>query len=380
MTRPYHVLVATDSFKGSATSEHAGELMARGVRRACRDAEVRVVPIADGGEGTVEALVRGLGGRRRRVRVQGPLGAPVDATYGILPGGAAVIEMAEASGIAYSSCTEEDALRASTYGVGQLVSDALDQRVRRIYIGLGGSATSDGGAGLACALGARLLDATGEEVEPGLAGLRDVVRIDLSGFDRRAQMAEVVLLTDVTNPLCGLNGAIRVYGGQKGVPAARFGELDAWMVRYAGLVDHATHTDASRLPGAGAAGGLGFGLAAFCGARLERGIEAVLDALDFDGMLRDVDLVITGEGRMDAQTAQGKAPVGVARRARSKGIPVVAIVGSRADDLGGVYGQGIGLVVPAVTAPCTLPEAFTRTETNLPLAGETAMRAFLLGR
>ena len=380
MAQPYRVLIATDSFKGSASSAHAGELIASGVRRACGDAQTRVVPIADGGEGTVDALVGGLGGTKRRVNVQGPLGKTVTATYGLLPGGAAVIETAAAAGITLSSCSEQDALRASTYGVGQLVSDALDQGVRRIYIGLGGSATSDGGAGLACALGARLLDATGDPVEPGLAGLRDAVRIDMAGFDRRAQMTEIILLTDVTNPLCGLDGAIRIYGEQKGVPTARLGELDTWMVCYAGVVDHATHTDVSRLPGAGAAGGLGFGLAAFCGARIERGIEAVLDAVRFDEMLRGVDLVITGEGRMDAQTAQGKAPVGVARRAHSKGIPVVAVVGSRADDLGGVYGQGIGLVIPAVTAPCTLAEAFARTERSLPLAGETAMRAFLLGR
>lgn len=380
MTRPYRVVIATDSFKGSASSAHAGELIARGVRRACRDVQTTVVPIADGGEGTVDALIAGLGGFERSVEVRGPLGVPVTATYGLLPGGTAVIEMASAAGITLSGCSEEDALHASTYGVGQLLADALDQGVQRVYIGLGGSATSDGGAGLACALGARMLDATGEPVEPGLAGLRDVVRIDLADFDRRAQMTEIVLLTDVTNPLCGLNGAIRIYGEQKGVPTGRLGELDTWMVRYAGLVDHATHTDCSRLPGAGAAGGLGFGLAAFCGARIERGIEAVLDALHFDELVRGADLVITGEGRMDAQTAQGKAPVGVARRARNKGIPVVAVVGSRADDLGGVYGQGIGLVVPAVTAPCTLAEAFARTEQSLPLAGETAMRAFLLGR
>lgn len=379
MARDYRVLVASDSFKGSATSERVNRLIARGVKRVCPTAQVDCVPIADGGEGTVAALTSALGGTLRHVRVEGPLGQPVEVSYGLLPGDAVVIEMSAAAGITQTSRSEEDALHASTFGVGQLLLDALDQGARTIYMGLGGSATSDGGAGMAEALGARMLGVDGEPVERGLAGLRDLATIDLRALDLRVRLAKIVLLTDVTNPLCGLTGAIRTYGAQKGLPERRFGELDAWMVRYAGLVDHATHSNASGLPGSGAAGGLGFGMVAFCGARIQRGIETVLDAIDFNRRLRGVDLVITGEGRMDAQTAQGKAPVGVARRARAHGISVVAVVGGRAADLGGVWGQGIGLVIPTVIEPMSLTEAINRTEVLLPLAGESAMRAFLLG-
>jgi glycerate kinase len=376
---PLRVLIAVDSFKGSVTSAQAGELIARGVRRACPRAQTQVVPIADGGEGTLDALLA-QGGSRRRVQVEGPLGVPVEACYGVLDDGSAVVEMASAAGIGLSSCSEADALRASTFGVGELLRDALDQNAHRIYLGLGGSATSDGGAGALCALGARLLDQAGGPVGRGLAGLRDVARVDLSSLDDRLRQTEIVLLTDVSNPLTGPSGAVRVYGPQKGVPRGRLSEADVWMARYAQAVCLASKTDYVDHPGAGAAGGLGFGLMACAGAHCERGIEAVLDAVGFDRLLAGTDFVITGEGRMDAQTAQGKAPVGVARRARAKGIAVAAVVGSRADDVGGVWGQGIGLIIPAVTEPMSLSEAFARTRSTLPIAGESAMRAFLLGR
>ena len=373
------VLIAIDSFKGSATSAKAAELIAQGVQRACPQAHVHCVPIADGGEGTVDALLAARGGERRTLQVEGPLGGQIEVSYGILSDGSAVMEAASAAGIGLSSCSEEDALHASSFGLGQMILDALDRGSGRIYLGLGGTGTSDGGAGLAQALGARVLALDGSEVSRGLIGLRDAVRIDLSGLDFRLKVTEIVLLTDVTNPLYGLDGAIHVYGPQKGLPQDKLGVFDSWMVRYAHAMMEAVGKDKSRMHGAGAAGGLGFCLAALCGATPKRGIEEVLNAIDFDHMLRSVDLVITGEGRMDAQTASGKAPVGIARRARSRGIPVIAVVGSRADDLGAVWGQGIDLVIPAVTAPMTLEQACARTSISLPLAGETAMRAFMLG-
>lgn len=376
------VLIASDSFKGSATSREVGELLAQGIRRVTPDARVQVVSIADGGEGTVEALVSGCGGEYREATVEGPLGEPVRATYGIVdgekPGDTAVIEMAAAAGITLTHQTEEDALRASTYGVGQLVLDAIDAGARHVCVGLGGSATSDGGAGMAEALGVRLLDADGNGVPRGLAGLERLASIDVSGLDPRLADVDVVALTDVTNPLVGPKGAIHIYSHQKGVPYEHMDRYDRWMAGYARAVERATDVAVADLPGAGAAGGLGAGLAAFCGARVERGIEYVLDAIDLEGRLEGVDLVITGEGRMDAQSAFGKAPVGVAERAKRRGIPVVAVVGSRADDLGSVYECGIDLVLPICTGPITLEESMRSAGRLLPLAGETAIRAFLL--
>lgn len=371
------VLIAMDSFKGSASSAEVERLAAEGVRRVCPEAEVTCVPVADGGEGTVEALAAGLGGELRTNVVEGPLGTPVEAVW-CLAGETAVIEMAAAAGIGYSSCTPEDALAASTYGVGQLVLEAVHAGARTVAVGLGGSATSDGGAGMAQALGARLLDAAGREVPRGLAGLASLAHIDASHMASELAGVEVVALTDVTNPLVGPSGAVAVYGPQKGVDPACVAGYDAWMGRYAGLVERATGVSVARLPGAGAAGGLGAGLAAFCGARIESGIDYVLDAVGLDARVAEADLVITGEGRMDAQTANGKAPVGVSRRAKAAGVPCVAVVGSRADDLGAVYERGVGLVVSCVTRPCSLDEALARTSVSVPLAAEAAVRAYLL--
>lgn len=374
------ILIASDSFKGSASSREVNELVERGVRRVCPDARVTSFAIADGGEGTVEALVSACGGVVRTVEVSGPLGEPVQARYGLVGTDTAVIEMAEASGITLIEQNSENARRASSLGVGQLVLDALDQGARRIYLGLGGSATSDGGVGMAKALGVRFLDADGAPVPCGLAGLAHLATIDCSRVPERVRQAEFVALTDVSNPLTGPGGAVFVYGPQKGIEPDELVLLDSWMEGYARLLGEAVGRDVATLPGAGAAGGLGAALMAFCGARVEPGIEFVLDAIGLEQALSDVDLVITGEGRMDAQSAFGKAPVGVAARAKRLGKPVVAIVGCRADDLGTVYEAGIDLVIPAVTAPCSLPECLARTEVSLPIAGETAMRAYLLGR
>ena len=374
------VLIAPDSFKGSASSREVGELIEKGVLRAMPDARVTRLQIADGGEGTLDAVLAARGGKTVGLEVAGPLGQPVRTRYGIVDASTAVIEMAEAAGITLVTPGAEAALRASTFGVGQLVLDAVRRGARRVLVGLGGSATSDGGAGLARALGARLLDARGREVPAGIAGLKELASVDLSGMAPELRGVEFVALTDVTNPLCGEAGAVRVYGPQKGIPAEMLGECDAWLGRYAALLAEAVSKDCAQVPGAGAAGGLGFGLAALCEARIERGIEYVLDEIRIDEALEAVDLVITGEGRMDAQSAFGKAPVGVARRAKALGIPVVAVVGSRTEDLGDVYQAGIDLVVPAPIGPATLEACMTGVETLLPLAGETAMRAFLLGQ
>lgn len=399
--RPRRVLLAIDSFKGSVSSAQAEAAVAEGVRRVWSDAQVATLPLADGGEGTLDA-VAACGGEFVTCEVAGPLGDRVSARM-LVDGerGSAVIEMAEAAGIGYSPCTELSALAATTYGVGELMLRAVRAGARTLYIGLGGSATNDGGAGMLQALGARLVDEHGRDIAPGLAGLEHVVSIDLAPALRALNGARVVVLSDVENPLVGRRGALAVFGGQKGLPtddAEALSRCDSWMVDYGRLLDAAiaearaqgllrvpegarTFGSVLGVPGAGAAGGLGAALLALC-AELRSGVETVLDLVGFDERVRDVDLVITGEGNMDEQSAAGKAPVGVARRAKRHGKPVVAVVGGRADNLDAVYGQGIDLVLPACRKPMDLERAIDPQEatTNLICAGEAAARSCDLGR
>ncbi|WP_432318371.1 tRNA adenosine(34) deaminase TadA [Collinsella aerofaciens] len=399
--RPRRVLLAIDSFKGSVSSAQAEEAVAEGVRRVWPDAQVSALPLADGGEGTLDA-VAACGGEVVACEVAGPLGDCVSARM-LVDGEheSAVIEMAEAAGIGYSPCTEPAALAATTYGVGELMLRAVRAGAKTIYIGLGGSATNDGGAGMLQALGARVVDDQGCDVAPGLAGLEQVASIDLAPALRALNGARIVVLSDVENPLVGRRGALAVFGGQKGLPtgdADALGRYDSWMVGYGRLLDAAiagmraqgllrvpegarTFGSVLGVPGAGAAGGLGAALLAL-GAELRSGVETVLDLIGFDEHVRDADLVITGEGNMDEQSAAGKAPVGVARRAKRYGKPVVAVVGGRADNLDAVYGQGVDLVLPVCRKPMSLEEALGMQETvaNLACAGEGAARAYDLGR
>lgn len=399
--RPRHVLLAIDSFKGSVSSSQAESAVAEGVRRVWPDAQVSALPLADGGEGTLDA-VAACGGEIVTCEVTGPLGKRVAARMLVdVERESAVIEMAEAAGIGYSPCTELSALAATTYGVGELMLRAVRAGAKTIYIGLGGSATNDGGAGMLQALGARVVDDRGCDVAPGLTGLEHVVSIDLAPALRALNGARVVVLSDVENPLVGRRGALAVFGGQKGLPAddaEALNRCDSWMVGYGRLLDaeiagaraqgllctpEGARTFGSVLgvPGAGAAGGLGAALLAL-GAELRSGVETVLDLVGFDARVRDVDLVITGEGNMDEQSAAGKAPVGVARRAKRYGKPVAAVVGGRADYLDAVYGQGIDLVLPICRKPMPLDQALGVQEatTNLICAGESAARSYDLAR
>lgn len=399
--RPRRVLLAIDSFKGSVSSAQAEAAVAEGVRRVWPDAEVRALPLADGGEGTLDAIAA-CGGELSTCDVAGPFGERVSARM-LVDGEreSAVIEMAEAAGIGYSSCTESAALAASTYGVGELMLRAVRTGARTLYIGLGGSATNDGGAGMLQALGARVVDDRGCDVAPGLAGLEQVASVDLAPALQALGGSRIVVLSDVENPLVGRRGALAVFGGQKGLPtddAEALGKYDSWMVGYGRLLDAAiievraqgllrvpegarTFGSVLGVPGAGAAGGLGAALLAL-GARLRSGVETVLDLVGFDERVRDTDLVITGEGNMDEQSAAGKAPVGVARRAKRYGKPVVAVVGGRAVNLDAVYGQGIDLVLPICRKPMDLERALDSQEatTNLICAGESAAQAYDLAR
>ena len=399
--RPRRVLLAIDSFKGSVSSAQAESAVAEGVRRVWPDAEVSTLPLADGGEGTLDA-VAACGGEIVTCEVAGPLGEHVSARMLVdAERESAVIEMAEAAGIGYSPCTESAALAASTYGVGELMLRAVRAGAKTLYIGLGGSATNDGGAGMLQALGARLVDDRGCDIAPGLAGLEQVTGVDLVPAVRALDGVRIVVLSDVENPLVGRRGALAVFGGQKGLPtddAEALHKYDSWMVGYGRLLDAAIAEARARellrvsegartfgsvlgVPGAGAAGGLGAALLAL-GVELRSGVETVLDLVGFDERVRDVDLVITGEGNMDEQSAAGKAPVGVARRAKRYGKPVVAVVGGRADNLNAVYEQGVDLVLPICRKPMPLDQALDPQEatTNLICAGESAAQAYDLAR
>lgn len=399
--RPRRVLLAIDSFKGSVLSSQAESAVAGGVRRVWPDAQVSALPLADGGEGTLDAVAV-CGGEIVTCEVAGPSGKRVAARM-LVDGEheSAVIEMAEAAGIGYSPCTESAALAATTYGVGELMLRAVRTGAKTLYIGLGGSATNDGGAGMLQALGARLVDGCGCNIAPGLAGLEQVASVDLAPALQALDDARIVVLSDVENPLVGRRGALAVFGGQKGLPTGDVEALsgyDVWMVGYGRLLDTAiaearaqgllrvpegarTFGSVLGVPGAGAAGGLGAALLAL-GAELRSGVETVLDLIGFDEHVRDVDLVITGEGNMDEQSAAGKAPVGVARRAKRYGKPVVAVVGGRADNLDAVYERGIDLVLPVCRKPMGLELALDPQEatTNLICAGEATAQAYDLGR
>lgn len=405
------VVLAIDSFKGSASSEEVEAWLAEGMRAAVPELDIIEIPMADGGEGTMEAFRAVLGGEVRRVAVSGPFGGMRDAAYLAVcadgndlerPGAPlAVIEMAQAAGIVASPCTNDSALAATTRGVGELLLAAVAAGARTVYVGLGGSATTDGGAGMLQALGARLLDGAGNEVGPGLAGLGDVASIDLSTALDALAGAKICVLSDVRSPLVGARGAVRVFGPQKGLGTGLgqgereelLSACDRSMAVYAGRLTAARDAlDGTRLqvaapgarpkslggvPGAGAAGGLGAAFLAL-GAELTSGVDALLDLVEFDELARGARAVVTGEGFIDAQTAEGKVPAGVARRAKHAraDVPVYAVCGSRAADLGSAYAAGIDAVLPIGKGPQSLEEAIDprNARENLVATGETLAR------
>ncbi len=351
------IVVAPDSFKGSLSALGVAEAMERGIRAVFPEAEVLKAPVADGGEGTVEALVGATGGRIEQRLVRGPLGEPVRARWGVLGDGAtAVIEMAAASGLPLVPKERRDPRIATTFGTGELVEAALSAGLAKIIVGIGGSATNDGGAGMARALGARFLDAAGRDLPEGGAALARLARIDLSGLDPRLARVEILVACDVENPLTGPRGASATYGPQKGATPEMVRELDASLERYAAVAKAATGRDVASVPGAGAAGGLGAGLLFFTPARLRPGVDIVLEAIGLSTMLQGADLVITGEGRTDSQTAMGKAPVGVASAARRCGVPVVCIAGGLGEGAEDVLAKGIEALASVVPRAMALEE------------------------
>jgi len=375
------VVIAPDSFKGSVSAQRVAQAIERGVLAVFPEAQVVKVPIADGGEGTVPALLEATGGQARRSVVRGPLGEPVEAGWGVLGDGrTAVIEMAAASGLPLVPRERRDPRVTTTFGTGELVKAALDEGLTRLVIGIGGSATNDGGSGLARALGVRFLDDDGRDLSEGGGALARLANVVLDGLDPRLARVDVLVACDVDNPLTGPRGASAVYGPQKGATPAMVAELDAALATYAAHVRTATGRDVAGRPGAGAAGGLGAGLLFFTPARLRPGVEVVLEATGFDDLVKGATLVITGEGRTDAQTAMGKAPVGVAAAAKRHGVPVFCLSGGLGDGADDVLAHGIDALASVVPGPMALEQAMAEGEALLEAAAARACRLIRLGR
>ena len=351
------VVIAPDSYKGCLSALEVAKAMERGVLSVFPSAEVRKIPIADGGEGTVAALVTATNGQLRQTEVTDPLGNKIIAHWGVLGDGrTAVIEMAAASGLPLVPKEKRDPRVTTTYGTGELIEAALADGLAKIIIGIGGSATNDGGTGMARALGVRFLDAAGQEVAAGGGSLAEICQIDTTGLDPRLKNTEIVVACDVDNPLCGTRGASAVFGPQKGATPEMVQQLDAGLAKYASCARQATGRDVAEKAGAGAAGGLGAGLMFFTPAQLKPGVEIVLDAVGFSDIVRDADFVITGEGRTDFQTAFGKAPVGVAKVAKTHGAPVFCISGGLGEGADDVLAQGIDAVMSICDRPLSLEE------------------------
>lgn len=359
------IVVAPDKFKGSLSAKKVAAAIGRGAAQAVPGAEIDLIPMADGGEGTVETLAETTGGRRISVAATDPLGRPCTSCFGLFKSvdgvKTAIIEMAAASGL-WLVASENKPMQASTYGTGELILAALEEKCGRLIIGLGGSATTDGGTGMAAALGACFRDSSGEPLPPGGGELIILQNIDLSGLDSRLKKTEILVACDVDNPLYGPNGAAHVYGPQKGATPAQVEILDAGLKRLSDVVMTDLGIDVAQIPGGGAAGGLGAGLVAFAGASLRSGVDLISDTIGLSARLAGADLVITGEGCIDNQSACGKTPVGVARLAKAAGIPAIAIVGSIGPGAEIVFKHGIQEIVPLRNASMTDEEAMKNVE------------------
>ncbi len=369
------IIIAPDSFKESLSAPDAAEAIAKGVKDACCDAETVIVPMADGGEGTVEAVVAATGGRFRTVSVSDPLGRTIEAVYGLLEDNTAIIEMAAASGLDLLSQDERNPMRTSTRGTGALIRNALDEGVSRIIVGVGGSATVDCGAGMASRLGVEFLDSSGERIDnPGGAELERIEGISTEKLDRRVGETEFTVACDVTNPLVGPEGAARVYAPQKGADSAMTARLEKAIEHFADVVRRDLGVDIATLPGAGAAGGLAAGLVAFTGARIRSGIETVIEAVDLESKLKDCRLVITGEGKADYQSAFGKTPAGVGELAERYAIPVIVLAGKLSEGYRELYRHGITAAFSISDGPMDTDEAFRATPRLLRQTAESAVR------
>ncbi len=374
------IVIAPQAFKGSISALDAAAAMSRGVLRAVPDAETVAVPVADGGDGTLETLVEGSGGEVRTSTVTGPLGEKIEAQWGAMGDGTtAVVEMARTSGLALIPVDGRDPLNATTFGLGEAIRHALDAGFRRFIVGIGGSATNDAGAGMAQALGVHLMDRLGLELQFGGAALARLDRIDPAELDPRAGESQFLVASDVNNPLTGPEGASAIYGPQKGATPEMVEQLDAALLHFAGIAHRDLGADVKDVPGAGAAGGLGAGLLAFLGAQLRPGVDIVLETVDLESRLEGADLVITGEGCLDHQTVYNKAPIGVAAMASARGIPVVAIAGSLGERFADVHHHGIDAAAAITCWPMTLDEASSKASELVESVTEQALRFMRVG-
>jgi len=373
------IVIAPQSFKGSLSAREVADAMAGGIQRVLADAELVLLPMADGGEGTVDALVSATGGTFRQNEITGPLGDKVTAMWGILGDGTTtVIEMAAASGLTLVPPDRLNPMVATTYGTGELIRAALDAGCHHLIIGIGGSATNDGGAGMVQALGISLLDEKGNEIPPGGAALAHLSRIDISGLDARLAVCKVTVASDVTNPLFGERGASWIYGPQKGATEEMCRQLDKALENYAVVIKRDLGIEVGDMPGAGAAGGLGAGLVAFLRAELRPGIDIVCEATGLPQHLKGADLVFTGEGRIDAQTISGKTVAGIAARAKAYGVPVIAIVGDVAISNEELARYGIGAALSIAPGPISLDESMTNAEKLITEVTERALRLVMI--
>ena len=369
------VLIAIDSFKGSLTSLEAGRAAERGILRAMPDADVTVKPLADGGEGTAEALITGMGGRTQSVTVHDPLGREITAEYGILPDGTAVMEMAAAAGLTLLGEDERDIMSASTCGVGEMIADAVRKGCRDFIIGIGGSATNDGGAGCLQALGFGLFDGNGAPISRGARGLADLAEITADGALHELRDCRFRVACDVKNPLCGEKGCSRVFAPQKGADAEDIPLMDGWLGHYAETMKRTFPQADPNCEGAGAAGGMGFALMFALGAELRSGAELVMEAVAMEQAVQQADIVVTGEGCLDGQTAMGKAPVVMAALAKKYGKPVLAFGGAVGRGAELLREKGIDACFSIQTRPCTLAEAMN-SETAAENLSKTAEQVF----
>jgi len=374
------IIVAPDSYKGSVSALGVANAIEKGILTVFPEAEVCKIPMADGGEGTVEAMVSATGGRIIVEHVMGPLGDTVEAFWGIMGDGkTAVIEMAAASGLTLVPKESRDPRITTTYGTGQLIKAALDAGMENIIIGIGGSATNDGGVGMCKALGIKFLDEEGQELSNGGASLACLQHIDITGLDPRLNATKIMVACDVDNPLCGTRGATAVYGPQKGATAEMVSELDAALEKYAKIAQQTTGKEVMDCPGAGAAGGLGAGLLLFTNAKLRPGVDIVLEIMNFSNLAANAQLVITGEGRTDFQTAYGKAPVGVAKLAKQYNVPVVCLSGGLGNGADDVLKHGIDGLMSVTPQPMTLEECMDKGPSLIEAATERMCRLLKVG-
>ncbi len=368
------IILIPDSFKGTMSSEEICNIMDKSIRKTYPSAEVISIPVADGGEGSVDAFLCAVGGEKKRVQVKGPYFEDMEAFYGIIDNGkTAVIEMAACAGLPLVG-DKKDPKKTTTYGVGQLILAAVQNGCKKIIMGLGGSATNDAGAGAAAALGVKFTNENGKEFIPVGGSLIEIANIDISGIDKAIESVEFVTMCDIDNPLYGLTGAAYTFGPQKGATPETVIDLDNGLMHIAKVIKADLRKDVSELKGAGAAGGMGGGMVAFFNSKLQMGIETVLDTVDFDNVVKDADLVFSGEGKIDTQSIRGKVVIGVARRTKNANVPLVAIVGDIGDDIEEAYDKGVSAIFSINRVAVDFKHAKLRAKDDLALTMDNLMR------